>query len=89
MPVLVKLVERVEVGSGIAVIRDVLGATECEALIARAEAMGFEPATINTRSGALLAQVFVQADELPRALPTSDGVYNKNRFREALGFGPV
>lgn len=46
-------------------------------------------ADINTRSGALLAQVFVQADELPRALPTRDGVYTKNRFREALGFGPV
>jgi hypothetical protein len=49
---LVKLMERVEVGHGIVVVRDVLSATECEALIARAEAMGFEPATINTRSGA-------------------------------------
>ena len=50
--VLVKLMERVEVGRGIVVIRDVLSAAECEALIARAEAMGFEPVTINTRSGA-------------------------------------
>jgi hypothetical protein len=48
----VKLMQRVEVGRGIVVIRDVLSTTECEALIARAEAMGFEPATINTRSGA-------------------------------------
>jgi predicted 2-oxoglutarate/Fe(II)-dependent dioxygenase YbiX len=44
--------ERVEVENGIVCIRNVLSAAECEALIARAEAAGFEPATINTRSGA-------------------------------------
>jgi prolyl 4-hydroxylase len=45
-------VERVEVDYGIVRIRGVLSAAECEALIARVETMGFEPATINTRSGA-------------------------------------
>ncbi|MFL9923276.1 thiamine pyrophosphate-dependent enzyme [Herbaspirillum lusitanum] len=44
---------------------------------------------IAAASGPLLAQVFVQADELPRALPPRDGVYVKNRFRAALGFAPM
>lgn len=44
--------ERVDVDHGIVCIRNVLSTTECDALIARAEAVGFEPATINTRSGA-------------------------------------
>lgn len=44
--------ERVDIDHGIVCIRNVLSATECEALIARAEAAGFEPATINTRTGA-------------------------------------
>ena len=44
--------ERVDVDYGIICIRDVLTQPECEALIARAEAVGFEAATINTRSGA-------------------------------------
>jgi predicted 2-oxoglutarate/Fe(II)-dependent dioxygenase YbiX len=43
--------QRVDVDYGIICIRDVLTPSECEALIARAEAVGFEPATINTRSG--------------------------------------
>lgn len=46
-------------------------------------------ATINARSGTLLAQVFVHAEELPRALPPRDGVYVKNRFRESLGLAPM
>jgi prolyl 4-hydroxylase len=44
--------ERVNVDHGIVCIRNVLSATECEALIVRAEAVGFKPATINTHSGA-------------------------------------
>ena len=36
-----------------------------------------------------LFQVKVKADDVPRALPTRDGVYIKNRFRAALGFEPV
>lgn len=44
---------------------------------------------INARGGATLAQVFVRAEELPRALPPRDGAYIKNRFRAALGLMPV
>lgn len=43
---------------------------------------------IRARTGTVFAQVFVEADELPRALPPRDGAYIKNRFREALGFRP-
>ncbi|WP_050465862.1 thiamine pyrophosphate-dependent enzyme [Herbaspirillum autotrophicum] len=46
-------------------------------------------AHINDRAGTLLAQVFVHAEELPRALPPRDGVYVKNRFRAALGLSPM
>lgn len=45
--------------------------------------------SINKRAKTLLAQVFVHADELPRALPPRDGVYVKNRFRAALGLSPM
>jgi thiamine pyrophosphate-dependent acetolactate synthase large subunit-like protein len=41
-----------------------------------------------SRKGPALAQVFIMADEPPRALPPRDGVYVKNRFREELGFAP-
>lgn len=36
-----------------------------------------------------LFQVMIKADDVPRALPTRDGVYIKNRFRELLGFAPL
>ncbi len=45
-------------------------------------------AMVNSRDGCALAQVFVRAEELPRALPSRDGVYVKNRFRAALGLEP-
>jgi thiamine pyrophosphate-dependent acetolactate synthase large subunit-like protein len=44
---------------------------------------------INAREGCGLAQVRVRAEELPRALPTRDGVHLKNRFRATLGLEPV
>jgi thiamine pyrophosphate-dependent acetolactate synthase large subunit-like protein len=44
--------------------------------------------SVNSRKGCTLAQVYIRADELPRALPSRDGVYIKNRFRAALGFEP-
>jgi len=44
---------------------------------------------INSRGTTLMAQVFVPAEELPRALPPRDGVYVKNRFRASLGFAPM
>jgi phosphonopyruvate decarboxylase len=40
------------------------------------------------RKGPTLAQVFINADEPPRALPPRDGTYVKNRFRAALGLAP-
>ncbi|MCM5569859.1 thiamine pyrophosphate-dependent enzyme [Burkholderiaceae bacterium FT117] len=41
------------------------------------------------RGGACFAQVVVKADDLPRALPSRDGVYVKNRFRQELGLEPL
>jgi thiamine pyrophosphate-dependent acetolactate synthase large subunit-like protein len=41
------------------------------------------------RSGACFAQVLVKADDLPRALPSRDGVYIKHRFRQELGLEPL
>jgi thiamine pyrophosphate-dependent acetolactate synthase large subunit-like protein len=43
---------------------------------------------VNARKGTGLANVFIKAEEYPKALPSRDGVYIKNRFREALGFAP-
>ncbi|CAB3814652.1 thiamine pyrophosphate-dependent enzyme [Achromobacter animicus] len=41
---------------------------------------------VMARRGVVFAQVFINPDEPPRALPPRDGVYVKNRFRAALGF---
>jgi len=43
---------------------------------------------IHARSGVSFAQVFIEADEPPRALPPRDGPYIKNRFRTTLGLRP-
>ena len=43
---------------------------------------------IKARSGTVFVQVFIDADESPRALPPRDGPYLKNRFRAALGLKP-
>jgi phosphonopyruvate decarboxylase len=40
---------------------------------------------IQSRQGPAMAQILVKADELPRALPSRDGVYIKNRVRQSLG----
>jgi hypothetical protein len=40
---------------------------------------------IQSRQGPSLAQILVKADELPRALPSRDGVHIKNRVRQSLG----
>jgi len=45
-------------------------------------------AQVRQRDGCLLAQVFVRAEALARALPPRDGVHLKNRFRAALGLEP-
>lgn len=44
---------------------------------------------VHKRNGINFAQVFIKADDLPRALPSRDGVYIKNRFRETLGLAPL
>jgi len=44
---------------------------------------------VTAKKGTSLFQVKVKADDVPRALPTRDGVYVKNRFRAALGFESV
>jgi thiamine pyrophosphate-dependent acetolactate synthase large subunit-like protein len=44
---------------------------------------------IGARDGCGLAQVRVQAENLPRALPMRDGVQLKNRFRATLGLAPT
>lgn len=43
---------------------------------------------INARERTTFVQVFIEADEPPRALPPRDGPYIKNRFRAALGLRP-
>ncbi len=45
-------------------------------------------ASIRARAGTRFVQVFIEADEPPRALPPRDGPYIKNRFRAALGLKP-
>lgn len=40
------------------------------------------------REGVSFTQVFIDANEPPRALPPRDGPYIKNRFRTALGLKP-
>ncbi|CAM03853.1 phosphonopyruvate decarboxylase [Saccharopolyspora erythraea NRRL 2338] len=43
-------------------------------------------ARIRARQATTYAQVLINTDEPPRALPPRDGVANKNAFRAALGF---
>jgi thiamine pyrophosphate-dependent acetolactate synthase large subunit-like protein len=43
---------------------------------------------INARQRTTFVQVFIDANEPPRALPPRDGPYIKNRFRAALGLKP-
>ena len=43
---------------------------------------------ILARDGVSFAQVFIEANEPPRALPPRDGPFIKNRFRAALGLRP-
>ncbi len=43
---------------------------------------------VNARRATAFAVVSIHADEPPRALPSRDGVYLKNRFRAQLGLAP-
>jgi len=66
-------------GFGIAEAFSVANIDGCAGIAQRARA----------RKGTTFAQVFINADEPPRALPPRDGVFVKNRFRAALGFKPL
>jgi len=41
---------------------------------------------MHKRAGAIYAEIMIEADEPERVLPPRDGVFVKNRFRQALGF---
>jgi thiamine pyrophosphate-dependent acetolactate synthase large subunit-like protein len=43
---------------------------------------------VRGRKGPAFVQVFIEANEPPRALPPRDGAFVKNRFRGALGLKP-
>lgn len=60
---------------GIARSREVFQLTEATALAK----------DINARQGLLFAQVHIKQEDLPRALPTRDGTFLKNRMRQHLG----
>jgi thiamine pyrophosphate-dependent acetolactate synthase large subunit-like protein len=68
----------VGIGCGIGQSMHVRTAQDGDRLVAR----------IQARSAPVLAQVAIQANEPPRALPPRDGPYIKNRFRAALGLDP-
>ena len=65
-------------GFGISNAFSVASADRCEEIAGRAVA----------RRDTMFVQVFIDADEPPRALPPRDGVFVKNRFRAALGLKP-
>lgn len=66
-------------GCGIAQAHEVHTLGEADALAER----------INARAGLNFAQVHIKTEEVPRALPSRDGVHVKNRFRQALGFPTI
>ncbi|MDE1947741.1 MAG: aldehyde dehydrogenase [Burkholderiales bacterium] len=45
--------------------------------------------SINARAGLRFVQVRIKTEEVPRALPSRDGVHLKNRFRKALGYSTI
>ncbi len=57
--------------------------------IGQLEALAPLGARIQAKQGCGLARIKVRAEEVPRALPSRDGVWLKNRFRSALGFPPM
>jgi len=57
-------------------------------VVTSADACGAIVERVAARKGTAFAQVFIDANEPPRALPPRDGAYIKNRFRGALGLKP-
>ena len=43
---------------------------------------------VSARAGVVFAQVFIEAAEVPKALPPRDGAYLRDRFRAELGLSP-
>ena len=60
---------------GIEAVFDIADETELRALAAH----------LNDFDRTIFARVAIRTDEPPRVLPTRDGVFLKNRFRQALG----
>ncbi len=44
---------------------------------------------MHQRTGAMYAEIMIEADEPARVLPPRDGVFVKNRFRRTLGFASI
>ena len=44
---------------------------------------------MHQRTGAMYAEIMIQADEPERVPPPRDGVFVKNRFRRSLGFASI
>jgi thiamine pyrophosphate-dependent acetolactate synthase large subunit-like protein len=65
-------------GCGIEDARKVHALADCDALVAN----------INAKNGMLFAQILIKSEEVPRALPSRDGSFVKNRFRQGLGLPP-
>jgi thiamine pyrophosphate-dependent acetolactate synthase large subunit-like protein len=74
-------------GADLAAVAKGFGIKDCMST-AEHEAVDQIADKINARDGVLFAQVFIKANEPPRALPPRDGSFIKNRFRAALGFKP-
>ena len=53
--------------------------------IAEEAALATFAARLGTTEGTVFARVAIRADEPPRVLPSRDGVFLKNRLRQALG----
>jgi thiamine pyrophosphate-dependent acetolactate synthase large subunit-like protein len=63
---------------GIEDARKLQSVNECAALAA----------AVNARKNMLFAQVLIKSEDVPRALPSRDGSYVKNRFRNGLSLAP-
>ena len=72
-------------GTRLADVAQACGVSHTQAVFSETEIPALAQ-RINARNGMLLAQVHIRQDDIPRVLPSRDGVYLKNRFREALGF---
>jgi phosphonopyruvate decarboxylase len=46
-------------------------------------------ARIEARANPVFVQALIDIDEPPRAMPPRDGTFVKNRFRAAMGLGPI